>query len=50
MQVRSCFLLLAMPTRVVSEKFKPMKIGLCTEILRLGVPWMIFSFMAKRMF
>jgi hypothetical protein len=27
-----------MPTRIVSGKFKPMRVGLCTEILRLRVP------------
>jgi hypothetical protein len=37
-QVRSCFLLLTMPTRVVSGKSKPMKYGLHTGILRLRVP------------
>jgi hypothetical protein len=37
-QVRSCFLLLAMPMRVVSGKSKPMRVGLCTGILRLSVP------------
>jgi hypothetical protein len=37
-QVRNCFLLPAMPMRVVSEKSKPMRVGLHTEILRLRVP------------
>jgi hypothetical protein len=37
-QVRSCFLLLAMPMRVVSGKSKPMRVGLRTGILRLRVP------------
>jgi hypothetical protein len=36
-QVRNCFLLSAMPMRVVSEKFKPMRVGLRTMILRLRV-------------
>jgi hypothetical protein len=35
MQVRNCFLLPAMPTRVVSGKFKPIWVGLHTGILRL---------------
>jgi hypothetical protein len=34
-QVRNCFLLLVMPTRVVSGKYKPMRDGLRTGILRL---------------
>jgi hypothetical protein len=34
-QVRNCFLLPAMPTRVVSGKSKPMKVGLCTGTLKL---------------
>jgi hypothetical protein len=34
-QVRNCFLFLAMLTRVVSGKFKSMRVGLCTGILRL---------------
>jgi hypothetical protein len=44
-QVRSYFLLLAMPTRVVSGKSKPARVGLCTEILRLRAPMddIIFS-------
>jgi hypothetical protein len=37
-QVRNCFLLLAMPMRVVSGKSKPMRDGLCTRILRLRMP------------
>jgi hypothetical protein len=37
-QVRSCFLLPAMPTKVVSEKSKPMRDGLRTGILRLRLP------------
>jgi hypothetical protein len=37
-QVRSCFLLLAMLMKVVSGKSKPMRVGLCTRILRLRVP------------
>jgi hypothetical protein len=36
-QVRSYFLLPAMPTRVVSGKFTPMRVGLCTRILWLRV-------------
>jgi hypothetical protein len=35
MQVRNCFLLSAMPTRVVSGKSKLMRVGLRTGILRL---------------
>jgi hypothetical protein len=34
-QVRICFLLQAMPTRVVSGRSKLMRVGLCTEILML---------------
>jgi hypothetical protein len=34
-QVRNCFLLPVMPTRVVSGKSKPMKVGLRTGILSL---------------
>jgi hypothetical protein len=34
-QVRNCFLLSVMPTRVVSLKSKPMRVGLRTGILRL---------------
>jgi hypothetical protein len=37
-QVRNCFLLLAMPMRVVSGKSKLMRVGLCTAILRLRAP------------
>jgi hypothetical protein len=37
-QVRNCFLLPAMPTRVVSGKSKPMRDGLRTGILRLRMP------------
>jgi hypothetical protein len=36
-QVRNCFLSLAMLTRVVSGKSKPMRVGLRTRILRLRV-------------
>jgi hypothetical protein len=36
--VRNCFLLLVMSTRVVSGKFKPMRVGLRTGILRLRMP------------
>jgi hypothetical protein len=35
MQVRICFLLPAMPMRVVSGRSKPMRVGLRTGILRL---------------
>jgi hypothetical protein len=38
MQVRKCFLLLAMMMRVVSGKSKPMRVGLRTGILRLRTP------------
>jgi hypothetical protein len=34
-QVRNCFLFPMMPMRVVSGKSKPMRVGLCTSILRL---------------
>jgi hypothetical protein len=34
-QVRNSFLLSAMPMRVDSVKSKPMRVGLCTVILRL---------------
>jgi hypothetical protein len=34
-QVRNCFFFLAMPTRVVSGKSKPMRVGLHTGILKL---------------
>jgi hypothetical protein len=34
-QVRKCFLFVAMPMRVVSGKSKPMRVGLCTGILWL---------------
>jgi hypothetical protein len=37
-QVRNCFLLPAMPTRVVSGKSKPMRDGLRIGILRLRMP------------
>jgi hypothetical protein len=37
-QVRNCFLLPVMPTKVVSGKSKPMRVGLRTGILRLRVP------------
>jgi hypothetical protein len=36
--VRNCFLLPVMPIRVVSEKSKPMRVGLRTGILRLKAP------------
>jgi hypothetical protein len=37
-QVRSCFLLPVMPTKVVSGKSKLMRVGLRTRILRLRAP------------
>jgi hypothetical protein len=37
-QGRNCFLLPAMPMRVVSGKTKPMRVELCTGILRLRMP------------
>jgi hypothetical protein len=37
-QVSNYFLLLVMPIRVVTEKSKPMRVGLCTRILRLRAP------------
>jgi hypothetical protein len=37
-QVRNCFLFLVMPMKVVSEKSKPMRVGLRTRIHRLRVP------------
>jgi hypothetical protein len=37
-QVRNCFLLPVMPTRVVSGMSKPMRVGLRTGILRLRAP------------
>jgi hypothetical protein len=37
-QVRKCFLLLTMPTRVVTGKSKSMRVRLHTEILRLRTP------------
>jgi hypothetical protein len=49
-QVRNCFLLPAMPMRVVSGKSKPMRVGLRTVILRLRVPMDDILFRAKRMF
>jgi hypothetical protein len=36
--VRSYFLLLVMPTRDVSGKSKPMRVGLCNGIHRLRAP------------
>jgi hypothetical protein len=36
-QVRNCFVILAMPMRVVIGKSKPMKVGLRTGILSLRV-------------
>jgi hypothetical protein len=37
MQVRNCFLFPTMLMRVVSAKSKPIRVGLCTRILRLRV-------------
>jgi hypothetical protein len=37
-QVRNCFLFLAMPMRVVSGKSKPRRVGLCTGSPRLRAP------------
>jgi hypothetical protein len=37
-QVRNCFLFLVIPMRVLREKSKPMRVVLCTEILRLREP------------
>jgi hypothetical protein len=39
-----------MPMRVVSGKFKLMRVGLCTGILRLRVSMDAFSSKVKRMF
>jgi hypothetical protein len=36
--VRNCFLLPTMLMRVFSGKSKPMRVGLCTGILKLRVP------------
>jgi hypothetical protein len=36
--VRNYFLFLVMSMRVVSGKSKPMRVGLCTGILRLRAP------------
>jgi hypothetical protein len=36
-QVRNCFLLAPMPTRVVSGKSRLMRVGLCARIFRLRV-------------
>jgi hypothetical protein len=49
-QVRNCFLLLVMPTTVVSGNFKPMRVGLHTRILRLRAPMDGILFRARRMF
>jgi hypothetical protein len=46
-QVRNFFLLLAMPTRVVSGKSKPMRVGLRTGILRLRAPMDVILFYGK---
>jgi hypothetical protein len=37
-QVSNCFLLPAMPTRIVSGKSKSMRVGFRTGILRLRAP------------
>jgi hypothetical protein len=37
-QVRNCFLLSVMPTRVASGKSKPVRVGLRTGIPRLRMP------------
>jgi hypothetical protein len=37
-QVRNCFLLPAIPMRVISGRYKPMRVGLHTGILTLGMP------------
>jgi hypothetical protein len=37
-QVRNCFLLPVMSMRVISGKFKPMRVGLRTRILGLRMP------------
>jgi hypothetical protein len=37
-QVRNYFLLPAMSTRVLRGKSKPMRVGLCTGIIRLRMP------------
>jgi hypothetical protein len=37
-QVRNCFLLPTMPTKVVSGKSEPMRVGFHTGILRLRAP------------
>jgi hypothetical protein len=44
-QVRNCFLFPVMPTRVVSGRSKPMRVGVCTGILKLralmdGIPFL----------
>jgi hypothetical protein len=36
--VKNCFLLLAMPMRVISGKSKPIRVGLRTGILRIRAP------------
>jgi hypothetical protein len=46
-QVRNCFLLLAMPTRVVSGKYKLMKVGFCIGILRIRAPMGDILFQGK---
>jgi hypothetical protein len=45
--VRNYFLLLAMPTRVVSGKSKPMRVGLRNGILRLRAPMDSILFYGK---
>jgi hypothetical protein len=47
-QVRNCFLLPAMPMRVVSGKSKPTRVGLCTGILRLRAPMDGILFYGKK--
>jgi hypothetical protein len=46
--VRNYFLLPAMPMRVVSGKSKPMRDGLCTRILGLGMPMDDIFFQGKK--
>jgi hypothetical protein len=48
MQVRNCFLLLAMPMRVASGKSKPVRVGLRTGIPRLRMPMDDILFYGKR--
>jgi hypothetical protein len=46
-EVRSYFLLPAMPMRVVSGKSKPMRVGLCTGIHKLRAPMDDILFQGK---